>query len=72
MLQQNGYFALRFLAQDAGKRLDHILDTVLATLSRPTVGSRVTAAYPPLSSSSFVVVLVLDLLIAIRRRGRHA
>jgi very-short-patch-repair endonuclease len=32
MLQQHGYFVLRFLAEDAGKRLDHILDTILATL----------------------------------------
>jgi very-short-patch-repair endonuclease len=32
MLQQNGYFVLRFLAEDAGKRLDHLLDTILATL----------------------------------------
>jgi very-short-patch-repair endonuclease len=32
LLQQNGYFALRFLAEDAGKHLDVILDTVLATL----------------------------------------
>ena len=32
MLQQNGYFVLRFLAEDASKRLDHILDTILATL----------------------------------------
>jgi very-short-patch-repair endonuclease len=32
MLQQNGYFVLRFLAEDAGKRLDYILDTILATL----------------------------------------
>jgi very-short-patch-repair endonuclease len=32
MLQQNGYLVLRFLAEDAGKRLDHILDTILATL----------------------------------------
>jgi superfamily II DNA or RNA helicase/very-short-patch-repair endonuclease len=32
MLQQNGYFVLRFLTEDAGKRLDHILDTILATL----------------------------------------
>ena len=32
MLQKNGYFVLRFLAEDAGKRLDHILDTILATL----------------------------------------
>ena len=30
LLQQNGYFVLRFLAEDAGKRLDHILDTILA------------------------------------------
>jgi hypothetical protein len=25
-------FVLRFLAEDAGKRLDHVLDTILATL----------------------------------------
>jgi very-short-patch-repair endonuclease len=33
ILQKNGYFVLRFLAEDAGKRLDHILDTILATLA---------------------------------------
>jgi very-short-patch-repair endonuclease len=33
LLQQNGYFVLRFLAEDAGKRLDHILDTILAMLA---------------------------------------
>jgi len=32
LLQQHGYFALRFLAEDLGKHLDDILDTVLATL----------------------------------------
>jgi very-short-patch-repair endonuclease len=32
LLQQNGYFVLRFLAEDAGKHLDVILDTVMATL----------------------------------------
>ena len=32
LLQQNGYFALRFLAEDAGKHLDQVLDTILATL----------------------------------------
>jgi len=32
LLQQNGYFVLRFLAGDAGKHLDHVLDTILATL----------------------------------------
>jgi very-short-patch-repair endonuclease len=33
MLQENGYFVLRFLAEDAGKRLDEILDTILAVLA---------------------------------------
>ncbi len=32
LLQQNGYFVLRFLAEDTGKNLDHILDTILAAL----------------------------------------
>jgi superfamily II DNA or RNA helicase/very-short-patch-repair endonuclease len=32
LLQQNGYFVLRFLAEDVGKRLDHVLDTISATL----------------------------------------
>jgi very-short-patch-repair endonuclease len=34
MLQKNGYFVLRFLAEDAGKRLDEILDTILSGLAR--------------------------------------
>lgn len=33
LLQQHGYFVLRFLAEDAGKRLDHLLDTILAVLA---------------------------------------
>ncbi len=32
LLQQNGYFVLRFLAEDAGKHLDHVLDMILAAL----------------------------------------
>jgi len=32
LLQHNGYFVLRFLAEDAGKHLDQILDTILAAL----------------------------------------
>ncbi|MBI4325158.1 MAG: DUF559 domain-containing protein, partial [Chloroflexi bacterium] len=32
LLQQNGYFVLRFLAADVGQRLDDILDAILATL----------------------------------------
>jgi very-short-patch-repair endonuclease len=34
MLQKNGYFVLRFLAEDAGKRLDEVLDTILAAMDR--------------------------------------
>ena len=34
LLQQQGYFVLRFLAEDAGKELDRVLDTVLATLAQ--------------------------------------
>lgn len=33
LLQENGYFVLRFLAEDAGKRLDEVLDAVLRTLA---------------------------------------
>ena len=32
-LQENGYFVLRFLGEDVGKRLDRVLDTVLRTLA---------------------------------------
>jgi len=32
LLQQNGYFVMRFLAEDAGKRLDQVLDSTLAAL----------------------------------------
>lgn len=32
LLQQNGYLVLRFLAEDAGKQLDHILDTIHAAI----------------------------------------
>ena len=33
LLQQHGYFILRFLAADAGKRLDAVLDSILAVLT---------------------------------------
>jgi len=32
LLQQHGYFVLRFLAEDVGKELDAVLDTLLAVL----------------------------------------
>ena len=34
MLQENGYFVLRFLAEDVGKDLDNVLDTIIRTLTR--------------------------------------
>lgn len=33
LLQQHGYFVLRFLAEDAGTQLDCVLDTILAALA---------------------------------------
>jgi superfamily II DNA or RNA helicase/very-short-patch-repair endonuclease len=33
LLQEHGYFVLRFLAEDVGKELDHVLDTILRTLA---------------------------------------
>jgi hypothetical protein len=43
LLQQHGYLVLRFLTEDAGKRLDHILDTILAAL----VHRKQRAGFPP-------------------------
>jgi very-short-patch-repair endonuclease len=34
LLQESGYFVLRFLAEDVGKRLDTVLDAILRTLSQ--------------------------------------
>ena len=33
LLQENGYLVLRFLAEDVGKDLDQVLDTILRGLS---------------------------------------
>jgi superfamily II DNA or RNA helicase len=35
LLQENGYFVLRFLAEDVGKDLDRVLDTILRMLALP-------------------------------------
>ena len=34
LLQENGYLVLRFLAEDVGKKLDRVLDTILRALSQ--------------------------------------
>jgi len=36
LLQEHGYFVLRFLAEDVGRRLDRVLDAILRALSRRT------------------------------------
>ncbi|GMU24302.1 MAG: hypothetical protein AMXMBFR13_43760 [Phycisphaerae bacterium] len=33
LLQENGYFVLRFLVEDLGKNLDEVLDAILRTLA---------------------------------------
>ena len=33
LLQENGYFVLRFLAEDVGKCLEEVLDTILRVVS---------------------------------------
>ena len=39
MLQENGYFVLRFLAEDVGKHLDDVLDAILRTLAHRQRGT---------------------------------
>ena len=33
LLQENGFYVLRFLAEDVGRQLDRVLDTVLRALA---------------------------------------
>ena len=40
LLQANGYLVLRFLAQDVGKDLEHVLDTILRALAHQSRRSR--------------------------------
>ena len=37
--QENGYVVLRFLAEDVGKELDLVLDTILRWLTRNRTGA---------------------------------
>jgi very-short-patch-repair endonuclease len=40
LLQENGYLVLRFLAEDVGKRLDDVLNTILRSLASRRTHSR--------------------------------
>jgi very-short-patch-repair endonuclease len=40
LLQENGFFVLRFLAEDVGQKLDLVLDTILRTLTHCRQGRR--------------------------------
>jgi len=39
LLQENGYFVLRFLAEDVGKDLDVVLDAILRAMSQRRASS---------------------------------
>ena len=43
LLQENGYLVLRFLAEDVGKELDHVLDAILRALSHRRPAAPTTA-----------------------------
>jgi very-short-patch-repair endonuclease len=34
-MRENGYFVLRFLAEDVGKYLEPVLDAILRAVNRP-------------------------------------
>jgi very-short-patch-repair endonuclease len=38
LLQEHGYFVLRFLVQDIGAQLDHVLDTILRAMAHSRSG----------------------------------
>jgi very-short-patch-repair endonuclease len=50
LLQENGYFVLRFLAEDVGKELDVVLDAILQALSRRRGSSSLSLAIARSSS----------------------
>jgi very-short-patch-repair endonuclease len=43
LMQENGYFVLRFLAEDVGKHLDTVLDAILRALSHRATRTRESA-----------------------------
>ncbi|MBF0543062.1 MAG: DEAD/DEAH box helicase family protein [Candidatus Riflebacteria bacterium] len=40
LLQENGYFVLRFLSEDVGKHLDHVLDSILRVLTHRNLAEK--------------------------------
>ena len=44
LLQENGYFVLRFLVTDLGRNLDAVLDTILRALSHSRITQRKTSS----------------------------
>jgi very-short-patch-repair endonuclease len=47
LLQENGYFVLRFLAEDVGKNLDLVLDTIQRTLIARSHGNETASEVCP-------------------------
>ncbi len=49
LLQENGYFVLRFLAEDVGKDLDAVLDAILRVLAPEAIFSQIIGLQATLS-----------------------
>jgi hypothetical protein len=49
LLQESGYFVLRFLAVDVGQNLDFVLDAILACDGEPETVNRLSGHRQPLS-----------------------
>lgn len=47
LLQENGYFVLRFLAEEVGRHLDDVLDTILRTLAHQATKSQLQKSGSP-------------------------
>jgi very-short-patch-repair endonuclease len=57
LLQENGYFVLRFLAEDVGKDLDSVLETILRALgpaAQSWAGEATLRRAPPVSVSRYL------------------
>jgi superfamily II DNA or RNA helicase/very-short-patch-repair endonuclease len=47
LLQENGYFVLRFLAEDVGQQLERVLDSIMRALQRRFAADALTGAHQP-------------------------
>ena len=54
LLQEHGYFVLRFLCEDVAQHLDAVLDAILRTLCPPSAGEGAKKTiHPPPANGTF-------------------